>query len=193
MSHKRTRESPLHHTNAKASSPQRLTMSHDETFMSHRETSDASGTLRKIRGKSKTPSEIRKMAGNCLSGASAGPRFGLAPAIARGKSLNCAPEPSAHFPTVAGRRSRPGLKARHSAGHGDARPAAGRDGNSTGIFGAPAGPLLRPLPAMSHMGHFCLMNEPSLDATNPMSPWRTSRVLRASAVRPFPARAGLTL
>ena len=66
-------------------------------------------TLRKFAGKSEKRSEIREMAGNCLSGASAGPRFGLAPAIARGKSLNCAPEPSAHFPTVVGqpRGSRP--------------------------------------------------------------------------------------
>ena len=71
---------------------QPLTMSHDETFMSHHETSHACGNAPEIRrkienrpGKSEMRPEIRKPARNCLSAAPASPRFGLAPAIARGK------------------------------------------------------------------------------------------------------------
>ena len=195
MSQKRTRESSLHHRSPKSHPSQSLAMSHDETFMSHRETSNASGNSPEIRRK------IGKALGNSENGRKLPVRRFGGPAIGAGSCDRAREIPklrpwaaSPFFaPSPAAARV-PDLKARHSAAHGGARPAAGRDGNSAGIFRARPGRPFRPPLAMSQMGHFCLMNEPSLDATNPMSPWRTSRVLGASAVRPssgFPLGPGL--
>ena len=91
-------------SDAKTPPAQSLTMSHDETFMSHRETSNASGYAPEIRrtignafGNRKRRSENPKVAGNCLSGAPSRPRFGPVPAIGRGKWLSRTPGPPAHF------------------------------------------------------------------------------------------------
>jgi hypothetical protein len=154
----------------KTASYQSLDMSHDETFMSHRETSDASGnapeTHRKIGdapGKSENDrkmllrrpwraldsrSFLRSRAENHRT-----TRLGRQPIFV--------PSPAA--PGV------PGLKATDSAGHAGLDPWQRRAGYFRRHFPSPRRAPAGAPPAMLQMGHFCLMNEPSSDATNPRS------------------------
>jgi hypothetical protein len=126
MSQKRTRESPVFAPGPKSRRFQSLTMSHDETFMSHRETSDAAGN----------PPEIRRKIGNAREKTENGRKLRLrgrgetpirAAWCARARKIAklrawAASAFSVPFPAAAGV---PGPKARHSAAHGADRPAAG--------------------------------------------------------------------
>jgi hypothetical protein len=144
--------------------------------MSHRETSDAAGN----------PPEIRRKIGNARGKSENGRKLRVS-MPRRARNLLWSPR-SRGVNRRAARLGRqrilvpfpagldvPGVKARDSAAHGPCRPAAGPLWKFRRHFPTPRRPPLRPPPAMSQMGHFCLMDEPGFDRANPRKPWRTSR------------------
>ena len=102
------------------------------------------------------------------------PQSALVPAIARGKSPSGAPGPPAHFGAFSGRPRRSRRESQRSRG---SRPLSTRCSAAPQIPPAFSDPAPAPAPtppAMSQMGHLCLMNEPGFDRANPRKPWRTS-------------------
>jgi len=145
-------------------------MSHDETFMSRRETSTAGGNSLEIRRENR---ECPRKIGNGRK--SPVPRSGEAAirAGSRDRTRKIAQGPawaaSPFFVPVPAGAGVPGLRARVSAGHGGDRPAAGRDGNSAAVFRGSRRVTAPTQLGMSQMGRICLSNEPTSDATNPRS------------------------
>jgi hypothetical protein len=144
-------------------------MSHDETFMSHRETADAAEIGPRNR---KSARKIGERPG-IVSPAPGKPAI---PARCHDRVREIA-EPRVwapahfrwYFRVIAGRGWRPGPEAPRLRGSRRSSAAAAPRRSSAGIFRPPPGRPLRPPPPTAQMGHFCLMNEPSFDATNPSS------------------------
>jgi len=161
-------------------------MSHDETFMSHRETSDAAGNLPEIRRK------IGKAPGKSKNGRKLPVRRPGEPAICSGPRDRAGDNRRAARP---GRQrllvpfpDGPRRSRRESQRSRGSRPLSTRCSAAPQIPPAFSDPAPAPAPtppAMSQMGHFCLMNEPGFDRANPRSPGAPLRAPCASAVQPL--------